>query len=111
MLTFATKTLSTGANGQKADAASPFVRAFCSNCHGHSELPPRQLRLPLGAAATGSLSGPGASEGLVTRDRRQLERGPAPAPDTEPERQGGRDLPAAGPRQAASVAVARLSVR
>ena len=28
MLTFATKKLSTGANGQKEDAASPFVRAF-----------------------------------------------------------------------------------
>ena len=27
MLTFATKTLSTGANGQKADGTSPFVRA------------------------------------------------------------------------------------
>jgi hypothetical protein len=33
MPTFATKSLSSAQNGQKAEANSPFVRAFCSSCH------------------------------------------------------------------------------
>ena len=51
MLTFATKTLSTGANGQKADGTSPFVRAVLKKAVMNTSIDPNVTASSAAAAA------------------------------------------------------------